>query len=603
MPANPESLTSQFLKSVLQNSAKIPHDPKFPYLAAFAEKMKAQYAENPNLTLSQVIEGLNKDIKNNSRKRLFSGWFATSSSVSTGATGAALTIADAATRAASVALPVVAVVPAAVNLVYGAMNMGWQLNRDLEGRGYLLKYLENVTVLMIGDLYEKRKILAEKIEQEQDAQRKKPLQEQLQDLEKTIKSSLDELWKFNETHYKKEPFYYKWAAMSFKGIGSLTGAARLSLSIAATATAFFSGVGAAVLAGSLLVSDLVFTGLYRKSHRLRNEGAEKCATNLDTALEAAIGYYQEHEKVASLKDLGKLNLASPIKARENLKAALMEFKLGEYAKFLYRNDPERLEPQHIQLLDQKQKDALKKKQKHDEKHARTHSGHGHHKHAHGHRGHEHNHHHKNEARENHHEEDASDHVVHEPHHNHHDGSEHKHKHKHHHHHHHINDRYFGDDCLHNLGEAASKNSVKFQNLSEVSYTDESELSDSDDEKQSLLPFPTHVHLPFLNVAVVKKPMKLLERLTGFVAKIMGGRKYSVIEESPQNSSSDDLAAGEERFGFNANSPDSQGADSSEEEFGFQEESQNAAFPPNRTFKLLGRSGLVGVAPTVASTKL
>jgi len=119
---------------------------------------------------------------------------------------------------------------------------------------------------MIGDLYEKREILAKQIEQEQDAGKKKPLEDQVQKLEETIKSSLDELWEFNKTHYKKEPFYYKWAAMSFKGIGSLAGAARLGLSIAATATAFFSGVGAAVLAGSLLVSDLVFTGLYRKSH-------------------------------------------------------------------------------------------------------------------------------------------------------------------------------------------------------------------------------------------------------------------------------------------------------------------------------------------------
>lgn len=586
MLENQESLVSQFLKSILENAAKIPHDPKFPYLTAFAEKMKAQYAENPNLTVSQVIEGLNKDIAQNSKKRLFSSWFATSSSASTGATSAALTIANVATSATSIALPAVAAIPTAVNLVYGAMNKGWQLNRDLEGRGYLLKYLENVMVLMIGDLHEKREALAERIELEQDEVNKDLLQTQMRDLENALESSANELWQFNETHYKKEPFYYKWAAMSFKGVGSLTGAARLGISIAATTTAFYAPPVAIGLASGLVACDIVFTGLYRKSHRLRNEGAEKCAKNLDRALEATIGYYQAHEKAASLEDLGNLTLASPTKARENLKDALKKSKPEEYAKFLYRNHPEELKDEHLWHLDQKQKDELEKKRKHDEKH--KHHGHGH----------GHGHHDENHEQETHHK----------------------------HHHHNILDRYFGDDCSHHLAETTSENEVHFQDLLEVNCEEEFGFEKS---KASILPFPTHVHLPSLNIAPVNALMTFLERATGAVARIMGGRKYkSVAVKSPQALSTEDLGgsaeiavavngdkepeilatygsevAGEEgKLSLYTHSPDLLGQDS-QEEFGFPLEKLGPPAFPNRTFTLSGRSGLVGENPTVASTQL
>jgi len=287
-------------------------------------------------------------------------------------------------------------------------------------------------------------------------------------------------------------------------------------------------------------------------HRLRNEGAEKCAENLDKALEGAIGYYQKYEGAESIAKLGSQELVSPIKARENLKAALMEFKPEEYVKFLYRNHPEELKDEHLQHLDQKQKDALDKKRRHDEKH--KHHGHGHHNHGHGHR---HGHHDENHEQETHHK----------------------------HHHHNILDRYFGDDCSHHLKEEASEDEVTFQDLSRVDCSKE-----SDGKKSSILPFPTHIHLPSLNIAPVNASMTFLERATGAVARIMGGRKYeksAAAESALAENLDDSTAIADNVNGSDGRSLGSQGADS-EAEFGFEED---AALPPNKSFTLTGRRPL------------
>ena len=498
------NLFSQFFAKVLRNSEKIPHDKKFPYLSAFAEKVKAEYGDRSDLSISEVISNLNEDIKSNSKKRLFSGWFSTSSSVSTGVASATLSILDTASRAATVAIPIISTIPATINLVYGAMNKGWQLNRDLEGRGYLLKYLENTAILMIGDLYEKREILKERIKNiklgaqslETD-ENLENLEKSLKDLEDTIKKSLDQLCNFNKTHYQKIPFYYKWAAMTFRSIGSLSGIARFGLSVATAVTAFFSNVGALVLAGTLLASDLVFTALYRKSHQMRNESALSCAANLDQGLQEIFAHYEKQEQITSLQALESRMMISPKKAKKNLSKAMIDFKREDYVKFLYRNHKEQIGGKDFESLPEKEKRLVEKAKAHHAKH--------HHKHQH----------------EHHHEQQPEHHHEQHPEHQH----EHQHEH-HHHHHHHIDDRYFGQNCSHHLDEKISEESFEFGKLCSVDVVA--------DQNASILPNPTHVHLPFLNNGLVEKSMKAVEESGKIAATLMGGRSYKKKPSQTQN---------------------------------------------------------------------
>lgn len=313
-------MLSEFFRKILLNSHKIPHDKKFPYLTWFKEAEGKVIANKKDLSVTKIIKKLNKTILKNSNRRLASALFSSSYSSSVGTAASAITIAG---GAVSPFLPGSAAIPALGNIIYGFLKKGGELNRDIEGRSYLLKYFENICALMIGDLQER-------IDKTQDVIVKGDLQKKLDEIAKT-------LWNFNKIHYKKQPFYYKWVSQSFRqGLSNLISGARLGVAIAGSVLTFIAPPIGLGLIGALIVSEAAGSYFYRKSHKMRAKSYEKNAQDLDECFAGIFDIYNKlgYENIA---DLEQLELINPIKSRENLNKLMQKIKPNEYQEFLSRS--------------------------------------------------------------------------------------------------------------------------------------------------------------------------------------------------------------------------------------------------------------------------
>ena len=461
------------VKSILDNAAKIPHDTKFPYLDKFANKTKDRDFKN----ISEIIKESNEEITKASNQNLIFSAGSTTIGATANLTNYGLV------ASGGVALPWLAgisILPAVVNFVHKVKN-GVDLNAYLEGRGYLLKYLENVAIMLICDVAKRIESLPDTSEISKE------------NAEDILKNVLQNLQEFNLAHYDPEPFYYKWSAQAFRqGLSNALSGARIGVGIASFAGSIIALPVGIALTGTLLSSEVIGGCLYKKSHNLRNEKATEAAQKLDLVFEDIFKIYRDYLQIKTTEQMQNLELkTSPDEGKEELR------KFYEY-----------LGPQSKKIHEHH----------HHEKSGEHNSNHNEHEHPHHEKSGEHD----------------SNHNKHE-HPNHKNCKDHKHSHN-------WQNRYFNKNCEHNLGEEISTDKVKFTNLASVNILKEDELTllppdpqtkTAETKKILALPLPTHVHCPELTKLkavqkisncynyLAKNGAKLIEKSTGCIGKSFG----------------------------------------------------------------------------------
>ncbi len=163
MPNNYNQSTHQFIKLLCENSHNIPHDIKFPYIETFAKKLKQYLTYNPNANLPQIIALANNDLAKNSKKREKIAAYSTAISVIVG--GLCYSLAAFGVPVSSFIPSIISTISSSANIGYGGLNLGANLNRDIEGRGYLLKHLEDISLHLLGNLINEKNELEKKITQ------------------------------------------------------------------------------------------------------------------------------------------------------------------------------------------------------------------------------------------------------------------------------------------------------------------------------------------------------------------------------------------------------------------------------------------------------
>ncbi len=515
------------VKSILDNAAKIPHDTKFPYLDKFANKTKDRDFKN----ISEIIKESNEEITKASNQNLIFSAGSTTIGATANLTNYGLV------ASGGVALPWLAgisILPAVVNFVHKVKN-GVDLNAYLEGRGYLLKYLENVAIMLICDVAKRIESLPDTSEISKE------------NAEDILKNVLQNLQEFNLAHYDPEPFYYKWSAQAFRqGLSNALSGARIGVGIASFAGSIIALPVGIALTGTLLSSEVIGGCLYKKSHNLRNEKATEAAQKLDLVFEDIFKIYRDYLQIKTTEQMQNLELkTSPDEGKEELRK-FYEY-LGPQSKKIH-------EHHHHEKSGEHNSNHNEHEHPHHEKSGEHNSNHNEHEHHHHEKSGEHNSNH-NEHEHPHHEksgEHNSNHNEHEhPHHEksgEHDSNHNKHEHpnhkncKDHKHSHNWQNRYFNKNCEHNLGEEISTDKVKFTNLASVNILKEDELTllppdpqtkTAETKKILALPLPTHVHCPELTKLkavqkisncynyLAKNGAKLIEKSTGCIGKSFG----------------------------------------------------------------------------------
>ena len=138
-------LTKKFFDEVIANSKTIPHDPKFPFIPWYGEHLQKWRKDNSNATFEEWIAENNTRVQKN---RKWKECFGITSAILGIGIGVGVVFGAPAWLAAFGAIAA---------LVNGGISIwkGAQLNRDIEGRGYLLKSMEDTMHHIIADLHTK----------------------------------------------------------------------------------------------------------------------------------------------------------------------------------------------------------------------------------------------------------------------------------------------------------------------------------------------------------------------------------------------------------------------------------------------------------------
>lgn len=403
---NGKLFAEHLLKSILSNTENIPHDPKFPYLDEFANKTKGRDFKN----ISEIIKESNNEITKASNQNLIFSGVSTTIGATANLTNYGLV------ASGGVALPwliAVTIVPAMVNFVHKVKN-GVDLNAYLEGRGYLLKYCENVAIMLICDV-------AERIKNSTDED--KTAKEGAVNL---LKSALKDLQKFNLEHYDPEPFYYKWLAQACRqGSSNALSGARFGMGVASVAGAVIAPPVGMAITGLWVGSEAIGGCLYKKSHNLRNAKSITASESLDLVLKNIFTIYRDYLKIETIEQMQDLELEiSPDKAKEELRKLCKEYEILPNKKIA----------ENIKSKENKFPSRSSKSHKHCNHH-------------------EHHHHEEN--------------CKHSPNHNTNNRNKHQHSHN-------WQNRYIEDNCSHNLGDKISQKKLKFNDLAKVNIVKEGE---------------------------------------------------------------------------------------------------------------------------------
>lgn len=330
-------INSNIVNSIIASSHLLPHDRKFPYIEEFSTNLKEFHEQNRHreeYDLEYIINNYNNKINQNSKKR---NWSAISSATVQGlfsGVGAILGFCGINLPWFSTAGTGSSYIAGGGNAIFGATYLGAKLNRDIEGRGYFLKHLEDISLHLTADLIyrtnqEKSALqeLQEKIKEldntkqdyldiEKQIEIKQKNITQIEEINSKIKQDLLE---FQKIHYQSRPFYYKWSAQIFRQIFSpITSLIRFLMPIGLMSSIIAPQASIPVIAGLsgfYILCESIGSFLYSKSHSLRNNNYCQNAQQIDNIFDNICQAY----KVFGIKIDNSTEIINAELAKEILK--------------------------------------------------------------------------------------------------------------------------------------------------------------------------------------------------------------------------------------------------------------------------------------------